>query len=77
MSFIKSSCFCRNNKNSVALQVKVGKKSQGTSDLADNALVIIKSLIDKLPNGFQNLHTIYIKSTMSKTIKNSMFHRFV
>jgi ribosomal protein L1 len=59
----------KKNKSSVALQVKVGKKSQGKSDLTDNAVMIIKSLIDKLPNGFQNLHTIYIKSTMSKTIK--------
>ena len=59
----------KKNKSSVALQIKVGKRSQGVSDLSDNALVIIKSLIDKLPNGFQNLHSIYIKSTMSKTIK--------
>jgi len=59
----------KKNKNSVALQIKFGKRSQSVSDLADNALIIIKSLIDKLPNGFQNLHTIYVKSTMSKTIK--------
>ncbi len=59
----------KKNKNSVALQIKIGKKSQGVSDLADNGLVVIKSLIDKLPNGFQNLHTIYVKTTMSKTVK--------
>jgi len=59
----------KKNKSSVALQIKIGKKSQSVSDLADNSLVVIKSLIDKLPNGFQNLNHIYLKTTMSKPIK--------
>jgi large subunit ribosomal protein L1 len=59
----------KKNKSSVALQIKIGKKSQGVSNLSDNALVVIKSLIDRLPAGLQNLNRIYIKSTMSKAIK--------
>jgi large subunit ribosomal protein L1 len=59
----------KKNKSSVALQIKVGKKSQSIPDLTDNTLTVIKSLIDKLPVGLQNLHTIYIKTTMSKTVK--------
>lgn len=59
----------KKNKSSVALQIKIGKKSQGVSNLADNSLVVIKSLIDRLPAGLQNLNHIYIKSTMSKSIK--------
>jgi len=59
----------KKNKSSVALQIKIGKKSQGVSNLTDNSLVVIKSLIDRLPAGLQNLNHIYIKSTMSKSIK--------
>ncbi len=59
----------KKSKSSVAFQVKIGKRSQGVSAVSDNAVVVIKSLIEKLPNGIQNLHTIYVKSTMSKAIK--------
>lgn len=59
----------KKSKTSIALQIKIGKKSQGVSNLSDNALVVIKSLIDRLPVGLQNLNHIYIKSTMSKSIK--------
>ncbi len=59
----------KKNKSSVALQIKIGKKSQGVSNLTDNSLVVIKSLIDRLPAGLQNINHIYIKSTMSKSIK--------
>ena len=59
----------KKSKSSVAFQVKIGKRSQGASAVSDNAVVVIKSLIEKLPNGIQNLHTIYVKSTMSKAIK--------
>jgi len=59
----------KKSKSSVALQIKIGKKSQGVKDLTDNFLVVIKSLIDRLPAGLQNLNHIYIKSTMSKSIK--------
>ena len=59
----------KKSKSSVAFQVKIGKRSQGASAVSDNAVVVIKSLIERLPNGIQNLHTIYVKSTMSKAIK--------
>lgn len=59
----------KKNKNSVALQIKIGKRSQGAAKLSENAQVIIKSVIDKLPNGFQNLNKIYVKTTMGKSVK--------
>lgn len=58
----------KKSKTSVAIQTKVGKRSQSSQDLAENCVVITKAIIDKLPVGEQNLKSVYIKSTMSGTI---------
>jgi len=58
----------KKSKTSVAIQTKVGKKSQSNDDLVDNCVAVTKAIIDKLPIGEQNLKAIYIKSTMSGTI---------
>lgn len=58
----------KKSKTSVAIQTKVGKRSQSSLDLAENCVVITKAIIDKLPVGEQNLKSVYIKSTMSGTI---------
>jgi large subunit ribosomal protein L1 len=58
----------KKSKTSVAIQTKVGKRSQSSLDLAENCVVITRAIIDKLPVGEQNLKSVYIKSTMSGTI---------
>lgn len=58
----------KKSKTSVAIQTKVGKRSQSSEDLAENCVAITKAIIDKLPAGEQNLKSVYIKSTMSGTI---------
>jgi len=57
------------NKNSVSIQLRVGKKSQSVSDVSENILAVYNSLLEKLPAGKQNLKTIYIKTTMSESLK--------
>jgi len=57
------------NKNSVSIQLRVGKKSQSVSDVSENILAVYNSLLEKLPAGTQNLKSIYVKTTMSKSLK--------
>jgi large subunit ribosomal protein L1 len=57
------------NKTSVSIQLRVGKRSQSISDVADNIKTIYTSIIEKLPVGKQNFKKMYIKTTMSKPFK--------
>jgi large subunit ribosomal protein L1 len=55
----------KKNKSSVAMQVKIGKRSQDAIKIAENTMVVYNSLIEKLPAGKQNIKSIYFKTTMS------------
>jgi len=57
------------NKSSVALQLKVGRKSMTKLDVAENAMAIYNSIIEKLPAGKHNVKALFVKTTMSKPEK--------
>lgn len=57
------------NKSSVALQLKVGRKSMNKPDVAENVMAIYNSIIEKLPAGKHNVRALYVKTTMSKPEK--------
>jgi len=59
----------KKNKSSVAIQTRIGKRSQEPSKIVDNTLALYNSLIDKLPAGKQNIKDISFKTTMSKPLK--------
>lgn len=59
----------KKNKSSVAIQVKVGKRSQGTDKLAENIKAIYDNLLEKLPAGTQNIKHLYVKTTMGPSFK--------
>jgi len=59
----------KKSKSSVSLLVKIGKKSQDAKAIAENTLVVYNSLLERLPNGKQNLKDIIYKTTMSAPIK--------
>jgi len=53
------------NKSSVAIQLKIGKKSQAKNDIADNVMTVYNALIEKLPAGKHNIKYMALKTTMS------------
>lgn len=57
------------NKSSVALQLKVGRRSMTKLDVAENAIAIYNSIIEKLPAGKHNVKALFVKTTMSKPEK--------
>jgi large subunit ribosomal protein L1 len=59
----------KKNKSSVSIMLKIGKKSQEFSSIAENTLAIYNSLIEKLPNGKQNIKDVIYKTTMSAPVK--------
>ena len=62
-------------RTSLSLSCKFGDESMDTGDLAANALVIINSVIRKLPNAERNMRKILIKASMSKAIKLEVVQR--
>ncbi|MEX0568395.1 MAG: 50S ribosomal protein L1 [Candidatus Njordarchaeota archaeon] len=46
------------------IATKIGYRSLPIDHLVENALALINSVINKLPNGFRNISDIYIKTTM-------------
>lgn len=59
----------KKSKSSVSLMLKVGKRSQDATKIAENSLVVINSLFEKLPNGKQNIKDLIYKTTMSAPVK--------
>jgi len=59
----------KKSKSSVSLMLRVGKKSQDPSLIAENTLAVLNTLTEKLPNGKQNFKEILFKTTMSAPVK--------
>ncbi len=59
----------KKSKSSVSIMLKIGKKSQTTADISENTLAVLNSLVEKLPNGKQNVKDILFKTTMSAPVK--------
>jgi large subunit ribosomal protein L1 len=56
-------------KKQLLLQVKVGHKTQDSTDLMENIESLLSFLGSKLPNGTNNIKSMYIKTTMGPAIK--------
>ncbi|MHA1476152.1 MAG: hypothetical protein ACTSQ5_13330 [Promethearchaeota archaeon] len=56
-------------KKQLLIQLKFGKKSQEFEELKDNLDSILSFVKDHLPNGNNNISSIYIKTTMGKAVK--------
>jgi large subunit ribosomal protein L1 len=59
----------KKNKSSIAIQLKIGNKSQKPEDIAENAIMVYNSILEKLPAGKQNIKTVSFKTTMGKPLK--------
>lgn len=56
-------------KKHLIIQLKFGKKSQELKELKDNLDSILSFVKNHLPNGNNNIRSIYIKTTMGKAVK--------
>ena len=46
------------------IATKIGYRSMPVDHLVENAMTLIGSVVDKLPNGLRNISNIYVKTTM-------------
>jgi large subunit ribosomal protein L1 len=56
-------------KKQLSMQLKVGKKSQDVKQLLENIDSILSFVESKMPNGNNNIASIFIKTTMGAPIK--------
>ena len=56
-------------KKNLIIQLKFGKKSQEYKELNENLDSILTFVKNSLPNGVNNINSIYIKTTMGKAVK--------
>jgi large subunit ribosomal protein L1 len=59
----------KKSKSSVSILVKIGKRSQDVNKIVENTLIVYNSLLEKLPNGKQNIKDVIYKTTMSAPVK--------
>ncbi len=53
----------------LTIHSKIGRRGMGVSEIAENAETVIKRIESKLRNGWQNIASIYVKTTMGKPVK--------
>ena len=58
-------------KKSLLMQLKVGKKSQSPEDLMTNIESVLHFIETKLPNGYNNIKSIFVKTSMGKPVRVS------
>jgi large subunit ribosomal protein L1 len=56
-------------KKQLIIQLKFGKKSQEFKELKENLDSILSFVTNALPNGNNNINSIYIKTTMGKAVR--------
>jgi len=56
-------------KKTPIVQVKVGKKSMETQKLFENIKTILEYIVDQMPHKYNNIQSIYLKTTMGRPIK--------
>ncbi|RZN38819.1 MAG: 50S ribosomal protein L1 [Methanophagales archaeon ANME-1-THS] len=49
--------------------VNIGRKNMDANDIAENAAVVIKAVESRLERGWQNIDSIYMKTTMGPAVK--------
>ena len=58
-------------KKQPLIQLAIGKKSMGSEKILENINSIVNHLLEELPNKMNNIHSIFIKSTMGKPVRVS------
>ena len=58
-------------KKALLMQLKVGKKSQSPEDLMTNIESVLHFVETKLPNGYNNIKSIFVKTTMGTPVRVS------
>ncbi|TFF95162.1 MAG: 50S ribosomal protein L1 [Promethearchaeota archaeon] len=56
-------------KKTPIVQVKVGKKSMETQELFENIKTVLEYIVDQMPYKYNNIQSIYLKTTMGRPIK--------
>lgn len=56
-------------KKQLQIQLQIGKKSNSLNKLTENLDALLGLIESKLPNGYLNLRSIFIKTTMGKPVK--------
>jgi large subunit ribosomal protein L1 len=56
-------------KKTPIVQVKVGKKSMEMEKLFENIQTIVDFVVDQMPHKYNNIRSIYIKTTMGRPVK--------
>ena len=57
------------SRGSLGVMAKVGDAKLSDADLAENIVAVVNAVTKKLPNGFRNIRTIMVKTTMGKPAK--------
>lgn len=55
-------------KKQLLMQLKIGKKSQSEKELMENIDTVLSYIEGQLPIGFNNVKSIYVKTTMGKPV---------
>lgn len=58
-------------RGSLSISSKIGNQSMDDASLAANAMVVLRTIEKKLPNGEKNIRDVMIKTTMGKIIKGA------
>jgi large subunit ribosomal protein L1 len=56
-------------KKTPIVQVKVGKKSMEMDKLFENIQTVVEYVVDQMPHKYNNIRSMYIKTTMGKPVK--------
>ena len=59
----------RVRSKTTTLWVNIGRKNMDAKDIAENAAAVIKSVESRLERGWQNIASIYMKTTMGHSVK--------
>jgi len=59
----------RIRSKTTTLWVNIGRKDMDANDIAENAAAVIKAVESRLERGWQNIHSIYMKTTMGPAVK--------
>ena len=59
----------RVRSKTTTLWVNIGRKDMDAKDIAENAAVVIKAIESRLERGWQNIASIYMKTTMGPAVK--------
>ncbi len=56
-------------KDDPVIHVPVGTEEMTDEQISDNILAVFKIVENKLPNGKENIGTIYLKTTMGRSVQ--------